>query len=570
MTPAPLTSRLFVERLHNRYLAAGEQGAAEILRDRLESSILTDLPSALARILEPTLNPEDQSIWFVRQLALDFPLNAEIHQGSVARIWAEQIAGGLIDAMREGDDAIRFADRTLYLAQFLLDIVDGIAWDNWYYESFAGLRALSVTAAVRTAILDDPEIGLRALENLAEKAFGVARALCPADAARVLSGLAGPSTGKCAECVSTVATAAARTLHVSAGDEQRHALVLFLASHKNEPALDRGMLAEASRAIARLLRCVAEGALALSQLRAGTDLAAIYRALGPDYAPLLAPLITAGSTALNALLLPGVESPATAFTHFGGMFLLLPLIDELPIIDGSNGWPNAGESNGETSAASLIRFLILVKCLGGQQAFGCSSDPLVRDSMGVPPDLDWQSIARWSTRVQPEHLDQLLDALLAWRLETAAAIGPPFEFVRARRPGAREFFEVDPGRGIWIRRAIPPNRAEVLRDATQDLEYLSFPRALGVRRRVDIALSIAAQGVLRSFAWKLPGFSQSSLPYLATNFLSCTAAVEQQIERTVVRIGRTPLNPILGMTGLNRCAYSVSWTPLPYALFPEG
>jgi hypothetical protein len=569
---APIT-RLFVERVHNHYLVPADQSAEE-LRDRLERSIQADLPSALAATLNRILNPEDRSIWFVRRLALDFPLNAEIDPDNVAHVWAAQLAGVLIDVMRDpgGGDAIRFSDRTSYVAQFLLDLVDGVAWDKWYYESFAGLRALPVTDALRTAILDDPETGLDVLHSLGEKALTIVRTLCPADAARVLTGLcARPSVGDAAECVSAVAGIARGIFHGAGGDEERHALILFLTALQSHPGLDLKMLAEASRVIARLCRWIAEGSLAPNQLRSGGRLTAIHRALGPEHAGLLAPLLASRSTVLDALLSPGLAAGASpespAFTHFGGMFLLLPLIDEMPLADACSGWPNP---DGAADAATLTRFLIFIKCLGGQQAFGCLSDPVVRDSMNIHADLDWQSIAAWSNRLRPRHLDRLLDSLLAWHLETGTAIGPPFEVASARCRGVQEMFEVDPGRAIWIRRAALRHQAGVSRDATQDLDHLRLPRALGIRRAVDIALSIAAQGLLRCFAWKLPGFSQSSLPYLAANFLSCTAAVEAQPGRTVVRIGRTPLNLILGMTGLNSSSYSVSWRPLPYALFPEG
>jgi hypothetical protein len=578
MTPVPSSSRLVVGCLHNHYLVAGEQCAAEELRDRLERSVAADLVSALARSLEHTLNPDDQSVWFVRRLALDFPLNAEIEPGHAAAVFAKQIAEELLLELRapNSGDVIRFPDRAAYLAQFLLDLAEGAAWDKWYYESFAGFRALSVTAALRSAILDDPEAGLHALNILGEKAFTIARALCPADAARVLSGLsAGRSAGIVAEFVSAIANASAGTLPVSDRDEQGYALLLFLSTVKSYPSLNRRLVAEVSGAIARLRRCVAQGSLFLNELQAGGDPAALYRALGPEHAAMLAPLLAAGGAMFDSLLAPSLaahpqpEKPATAYTHFGGMFLLLPSIDELPLTGESVGWPDPVTSDGRTSAAALVRFLILVKCLGGRQAFGCAADPLVRESMDIPSDLEWPSIAAWSHRVRPEHLERFLDALLAWHQDTGAAIGPPFEFARARRRGAPEIFEVDPARGIWIRRAsVLP--AEVSHAATRDFDYLAFPRALGVRRAVDIALSIAAQGVLRCFAWKLPGFSQSSLPYLSANFLNCTAAVESQPGRMVVRIGRTPLNLILGMTGLNCCMYSVSWKELPYALFPEG
>ena len=48
--------------------------------------------------------------------------------------------------------AIRFPDRASYLAQFLVDLTDGRAWDRWYYRHFADLRPLPFGAAVRMLI----------------------------------------------------------------------------------------------------------------------------------------------------------------------------------------------------------------------------------------------------------------------------------------------------------------------------------------------------------------------------------------------------------------------------------
>jgi hypothetical protein len=156
-------------------------------------------------------------------------------------------------------------------------------------------------------------------------------------------------------------------------------------------------------------------------------------------------------------------------------------------------------------------------------------------------------------------------------MKLGAVAGSPLDLVKARSKGSPMTFEIDRERGIWVRRGgVYPPGARLPDSATRDLDYLSLPRTLGVRRGVDLALSIAAQGVLRCFAWKLPGFSRSSLPYLASNFLNCTAAVEQATDRAIVRLGRPPLHVILSMTGLNRTTYSPSWTGCPCAVFPEG
>lgn len=570
---SPSISSLFVERLHNRYLVPAEQLDAELLRDRLEWSVRGDLPTALASLLDRALKSDDPSVWFVRELALDFAVNTEIDHGVAARVWAEQIACELIETMGCPDaGVIRFSNRAAYLAQFLGDILDGAAWDKWYYDQFTGLRMLSVTAALRTAILDDSDIGLEALGFLGARTLQLARTLCPADAARLLSVWSAGGSGADMPSAIAAVAAAVRDPHVEAGEEHCHALTLFLSAYRNHPAFDRRALAEASRAVAHLCRYIAAGHLSANHLRAPEHLGAVFEELSPDRASILKPLLAADSSDL-ALMLPNPPqaSPVTAaagFTHFGGIFLLLPLIEELPSDDAFLGWPAPDDDR--TSAAALVRFLVLVKCLGKHQALGCSSDPLVRKCLAIPPELAWDSIAAWSRALRPRDLERLLDSLFKGHLENGAAEGPPFELAKARRSGAPAILQIDGARGLWVRPLRPPPEAKASRDITPDLAYLSLPRTLPIGRAVDLALSIAAQGVMRCFAWKLPGFSQSSLQYLAANFLNCTAAVEWQPARAVVHLGRTPLNLILGMTGLNRCEFDVSWSPLPYAVFPEG
>jgi hypothetical protein len=103
-----------------------------------------------------------------------------------------------------------------------------------------------------------------------------------------------------------------------------------------------------------------------------------------------------------------------------------------------------------------------------------------------------------------------------------------------------------------------------------DLSYLSLPKSFRVSRAVDLALSVAAQGVMRAFAWRLPGFAGSSLPYLYNNFLDVSASLEDEPARRVVRLGRPPLNLVLGITGMAHSTYRVGWLDeRPFALFQQ-
>ena len=73
---------------------------------------------------------------------------------------------------------------------FLSDLAFGTAWSQWYYESFAGLNALPLSAALRTAICDDIATGTEALGLLATAELQkVVQSLTAQDARQVLERL---------------------------------------------------------------------------------------------------------------------------------------------------------------------------------------------------------------------------------------------------------------------------------------------------------------------------------------------------------------------------------------------
>jgi hypothetical protein len=103
-----------------------------------------------------------------------------------------------------------------------------------------------------------------------------------------------------------------------------------------------------------------------------------------------------------------------------------------------------------------------------------------------------------------------------------------------------------------------------------DLAYLVLPQSFGLKPSLDRALSIAAQGLLRHFAWRLPGFAFSSIAYLYPNFLDFTASLVDEPDRWVVRLGRPPLHLVLNMSGLTRSTYHLAWLDeRPLALFQQ-
>jgi hypothetical protein len=106
---------------------------------------------------------------------------------------------------------------------------------------------------------------------------------------------------------------------------------------------------------------------------------------------------------------------------------------------------------------------------------------------------------------------------------------------------------------------------------SNDLAHLRFSDSIQLSFPLDMALSQAAQHVLRNFAYRLPGFADSNLPYLFRNFLDFPATVDEEASRLVVRIGQPPLRLVLGITGMTRQTYRLSWLgDRPLTLFEES
>jgi hypothetical protein len=205
------------------------------------------------------------------------------------------------------------------------------------------------------------------------------------------------------------------------------------------------------------------------------------------------------------------EVPERRYTPFGGVFLLLPFLDALPTKD------------------PRIKFWVLLKVLGASRAIRAFEDTVIRSLFNIDPGLSAESFRRWQGTLRVRQLRRLRNLCLT---------------------------------------------SDLMRDnsrhrAPTDRDWLRLPRLISSSRDhwlEDVALLIA-----RSLAWRLPGFSTSSLAHLYENFLDFPASIEEHGDRRVVRLGPPPLQLILNMTGLCRWQYAVSWLgPNPFHLFPEA
>jgi hypothetical protein len=524
------SDRLRVAALDAVYLVAEGHPSPERLARQLDDVVRKELPAALRTTLMPLLKSNDPTLCFIRRLDVPVEVNAGWEPDAIARSWARQISRTLVQDLcgaGDGGNVIRFPDRAAYLARFVADAASGDAWSHWFYRPFAGLHALPVSAAIRTALADDPTLGLAALRRLDSRDLGtVVASLTDADARCTLNSLA--CGHEEASLDASLAAAVAAWPFIVAGCDalsaSRSALALFVRVAVGGGPAAR-VAAEAVAALAAIVRT--SSASASSRLRRALAAGDMLRTreLAGTATPELEIFARVSHRQLDAAFravapASAVEHDAmeTRHTRFGGALLLLPLLDALECDAVAADWP----APGATRAAQLVRWLVLVKCLGRPRADAAFHDPALRDLFGIAPQIGWPQAAAW-----------------------LAALGP------ARRRDLTRAFRRGHG-------------------AAADLDYLVLPRTTGIDPIWQRAFTFGAQRVMRGFAARLPGFGQSRYDYLHRNFLDFPATFDYEPARIVVRLGRPPLHLMLGLTGASRGTIQFDWLDArPLALFGE-
>src|ERR1044072_1618756 len=202
------SNRLHIRRFHAQYLVPHDHPAPQRLKVRIDDAVAQHLlGQTLSQALANFFSETDESVWLIRRLELNVTVNAAWEREQLTRVIAAQITRMLGAALQDesGDgNVVRFPSRAAYLARFLRDVAAGTAWGTWYYESFAGLRLLTTSATLRSAVCNEPETGPAALLQLDDHELKrVLRALTEQDARRILDHLAANADasdeGRCCE-----------------------------------------------------------------------------------------------------------------------------------------------------------------------------------------------------------------------------------------------------------------------------------------------------------------------------------------------------------------------------------
>ncbi len=348
----------------------------------LGTDIERRLPEFCARALEPFCSESDESLWFVRRINLEVPVNAAWQPGQIAGHWAAQLGRSLQRVLNAGErfgEVVRFPNRAAFLGQFVTDLATGTAWDRWWHDSFAGLRSLPTEKAIVEAFLREPTIAESVLISLAEgrRLEFITRSFSSFDAARVIEACASnqpPASSSSAgpaeilESILAVCPAPSITILCPA-----RALHLYVALRRRHPNLSPAALPPAiTQALALIDFLSRHGGAsdgtwnfgdmkpALTELPSEVATAARYfRPTSSDSSALFARVVGAlqAASGSNAMERGGLRE-----TSCGGAFLLLRSMLESGMDGVIRSFVSAGPDGDR--AAALFRWFVLFKCLG--------------------------------------------------------------------------------------------------------------------------------------------------------------------------------------------------------------
>ena len=469
-------------------------------------------------------------VWRIRRLDAHALVGAGWPAEDIARMLGLDIRRALHRAIATpSSEVVWYPDRSSYLAAFLVDCCTGRAFGRWEYAEYEHLAGLAVSRAVTEAIADEPVTALAALRTFAEADVRILlRQLTGRDADEVLSVLGSRGSGSELPVGSGRAVPVLAQL-LTAGalpdDHRLAALTVFVALARDDPSGDPAGLEASARdlaaAVCAFARCDGREHDALRRALSadGTIPAAAWMAIigSPDLSG-FAQWPTAERRQVVDLLTEAargsVNQPAGTElrTPLGGMFLLLPLLAELPWREATDGWPALAGVPG----ARVVAFLAVIGALGAERNLAAFRDPTLRMATGIPDQVSLDDIVTWAGRLPAKATEWLV---AVW---TEHLTGVGLDAPAAPDPYATLVLPV------------PPN--------------------------ISRTLAVVSDSLLRGLSWRLPGFSRSSLPYLWDNFLDFDALVRREDERVVVECGKPPLEVVLSLTGMKRKRFRLEAT----------
>jgi len=249
-------------------------------------------------------------------------------------------------------------------------------------------------------------------------------------------------------------------------------------------------------------------------------------------------------------------SPGNNFTWFGNALLLLPQINELPLAQADQRWPELHQH----APSILLRWLVLCLCQGRDRFTAAAADPLLRDLCGISPGIRLTEASSW---LQDCCTGRELNRLFTTLRQQALHDGENLHCFNWRKRHDRIRIHAQTQKGCWLDMTLEADAAaldaiprcddgELKHLVKLDFEYLNPDAVTGLNAEARACLMVLAQFTLKSFAYRLPGFANCSLAYLQRNFLSMSVTLVGEEEQIIAYLSRVPMTIMLNMTGINR------------------
>lgn len=159
-----------IGRWHTRYRVAGAGGNGAA---RLESGVRERVAESYAAAVEQVFG-EDPAVYVLRSVRTELTVvnPSASDERAIAQAWGERTCAAVVrTVLRHGDDAsqvMRFDNTAAFIAQWIADLLDGVAWERWYYGAFRPYRGMRVEDAIRAVLLEHREHLAAILRRLAK------------------------------------------------------------------------------------------------------------------------------------------------------------------------------------------------------------------------------------------------------------------------------------------------------------------------------------------------------------------------------------------------------------------
>ena len=553
----PSRDRAIIDRLQVRYHTGGSADLARARLERIAQGTLRDAcAAAISQVMDTLGEANSEAVIRIRSLQADFLWAVDDASDTAADVvlaerWASVIGEGLGRTITDGSprDVVRFDSAAAYLAAFLADLAAGSACGRWYFAEYAHLCDLPVGTATAHLLAGRPALAGQVLIALQRNGHldGMLARFTLEEAAALWSDALGFTAAALPDwhalpldllpalrdTLLPMGLTAVNLLAGSPSQRARSALRLYSAVIDRHPEwAARGDVAETIRAFLLLADALSALPAAWPAWLAAEDNPATDRlALSALHA------LTGERTAVAAWLAAAIAGGETPRRAVAAVAALAAELAPAPLARADNVDPATAPHDLPLTTAAAGLFLLVPSMLRLRLAHTLATVPAAGDDANKVNTLVYL-LAAAIAGPEARHAGLLQDPGLAALAGLPAAPTPS-----ALRPLTSDLWPLASG----------------LRPPAADLAHLWLGDDLALDPAVATAISLIAVAVVREFASHLPGFADSSIPYLARNFLSASGTIRQTTNRIEVTLAPAPLAIVLHMAGMDGETGPVPW-----------